>query len=141
MKISFKPFQIYSAEAAADPKLKAYSIANRIAGLNGGNDTTGLVWIDPESDYDTKIIRVDPTTKIGYKEAQDASEVKSSIKSFIKNKATFNISNGELFDIDITNAFAKNSIYSEQTSVKLNNVKIKDNNGTTVLTNKLLVDK
>ena len=102
MKISFKPFQIYSAEAAADPKLKAYSIANRIAGLNGGNDTTGLVWIDPESDYDTKIIRVDPTTKIGYKEAQDASEVKSSIKSFIKNKATFNISNGELFDIDIT---------------------------------------
>ena len=94
MKISFKPFQIYSAEAAADPKLKAYSIEN--------NKTPGMIWIDPESDYETKIIRVDPTTKIGYKEAQGASDVKSTIKSFVKNKATFNISNGILFDVRIS---------------------------------------
>ena len=94
MKISFKPFQIYSAEAAADPKLKAYSIEN--------NKTPGMIWIDPESDYETKIIRVDPTTNIGYKEAQGASDVESSIKSFVKNKATFNISNGILFDVRIS---------------------------------------
>lgn len=94
MKISFKPFQIYSTEAAADPKLKAYSLEN--------NKTPGMIWIDPESDYETKIIRVDPTTKIGYKEAQGESDVKSSIKSFVKNKTTFNISNGTLFDIRIS---------------------------------------
>jgi len=94
MKISFKPFQIYSATAEADPKLKAYSIEN--------NKTPGMIWIDPESDYETKIIRVDPTTKIAYKEAEGASDVKSSIKSFVKNKATFNISNGILFDLEIS---------------------------------------
>jgi hypothetical protein len=94
MKISFKPFQIYSAAAEADPKLKAYSIEN--------NKTPGMIWIDPESDYETKIIRVDPTTSIGYKEAQGESDVKSSIKSFVKNKATFNISNGILFDVEIS---------------------------------------
>jgi len=94
MKISFKPFQIYSAAAEADPKLKAYSIEN--------NKTPGMIWIDPESDYETKIIRVDPTTNIGYKEAQGESDVKSSIKSFVKNKATFNISNGILFDVEIS---------------------------------------
>jgi len=94
MKISFKPFQIYSAAAEADPKLKAYSIEN--------NKTPGMIWIDPESDYETKIIRVDPTTNIGYKVAQGPSDVKSSIKSFVKNKTTFNISNGLLFDVRIS---------------------------------------
>ena len=113
MKISFKPFQIYSAAAEADPKLKAYSIEN--------NKTPGMIWIDPESDYETKIIRVDPTTKIGYKEAQGESDVKSTIKSFVKNKATFNISNGILFDVEISKNGETSQFFYNTSSYVLEN--------------------
>lgn len=113
MKISFKPFQIYSAAAEADPKLKAYSIEN--------NKTPGMIWIDPESDYETKIIRVDPTTNIGYKEAQGESDVNSSIKSFVKNKATFNISNGILFDVEISKNGETSQFFYNTSSYVLEN--------------------
>lgn len=93
MRVSFKPFQIYSASASSDTKLAAY---NKSQGQE-----PGMIWIDPESDYETKVIRVDPTTNIEFKEAKGEPTTKSTIKSFIKNKVIFKISNSQNFNIDI----------------------------------------
>lgn len=93
MKKSLKPYQIYNATAAIDEKLKAYAISQ--------GKQPGYIWIDPESDYEVKIIRVDPSTKIEYEEAKSEPEIKSDIKSFIKNKTIFKISDNSLFDIEI----------------------------------------
>lgn len=86
MKLSFKPMQIKVDEAANDPKL---------AGLDG------MIWIDPESDYETKIIEVKPATKIAYSEAKGDPSVQVDIKSFVKNKAIFRFSKGEKFNVDV----------------------------------------
>lgn len=94
MKISFKPFQIYSANAEKDTKLAAY---NKKYGIQ-----PGFIWIDPETDYETKVIRVDPTTKIVFEDAKGKPQISSTIKSFVKNRTTFNISNGMLFDLEIS---------------------------------------
>jgi hypothetical protein len=94
LKINFKPFQIYSANAEKDEKLTAYNKAH--------GQQPGFIWIDPESDYETKVIRVDPTTKIVFEEAKGAPQISSTVKSFVKNKTTFNISNGMLFDLEIS---------------------------------------
>lgn len=93
LKIAFKPFQIYSANAEKDAKLSAYNKAH--------GQQPGFIWIDPEADYETKIIRVDPTTKIKFEEAKGQPQISSTIKSFVKNKANFSISNGQNFNIDI----------------------------------------
>jgi len=93
MKLSFKPMQITVEAARKDPKL---------AGLDG------KIWIDPESDYDTKIIQVKPATKIEYSGAKGEPNVQVEIDSFVKNKAVMKFSKGEKFNIDIRkNAEAK----------------------------------
>ena len=94
LKKSLKPFEIFSPEAAADSKIKEYS--------NAKGKQPGFIWIDPESDYEMKIIRVDPTTNIEFEEAQSEPEIKSELKSFVKNKTIFKISDNSLFDIEIT---------------------------------------
>ena len=87
MKLSFMPMQITVEEAKNDPKL---------AGLNG------KIWIDPESDYETKIIQVKPVTKIAYSEVKGEPEVQVDIKSFVKNSAVFQVAGNIKFNIDVT---------------------------------------
>ena len=86
MKLSFMPMQITVEEAKNDPKL---------AGLDG------KIWIDPESDYETKIIEVKPVTKIAYSAVKGEPEVQVDIKSFVKNVANFKIADGRKFNIDV----------------------------------------
>jgi hypothetical protein len=86
MKLSFKPMQITVPEAMNDPKLAAVG---------------GKIWIDPESDYETKIIQVKVATKIKYTEAKGEPTVQADIKSFVKNKAIFKSSSNRKFNIDI----------------------------------------
>jgi hypothetical protein len=86
MKKSFKPYQIYVPESTNDPKLSG----------------DGMIWVDPEADYDFKIIRVDPVSKIEYKNSKDEPSISTEIKSFIKNKITFKLENNSKFDIKIT---------------------------------------
>jgi hypothetical protein len=106
MKVPLKPYKIYSAEAAADPKQIAYAKSQ--------GKEPGYIWIDPEGDYEMKIIRVDPTTKIKYEGGKDASKIESNIKSFIKNKTTFKVSNDSNFDIYIKK--------NEEEPIKIENV-------------------
>ena len=106
MKLSFKPYQIFVAEAQADEKL---------AGLNG------LIWIDPESDYDMKVIRIDPVTKIKSVNAKNEPDLVTTIKSFIKNKYTIKLSNNSKFNIDIKRNGLKYDSQKDVTTYTLEN--------------------
>jgi hypothetical protein len=86
IKRAFKPYQIIVDEAKSDPDLPG----------------DGLVWIDPEADYEFKIIRVDPIGKIGYRSAKGEPKIDASIKSFVKNSAVFVFSDGKEFDISVS---------------------------------------
>ncbi len=60
------------------------------------------IWIDPEADYDMKIIQIDPSSKIKFSDdtAQGAPQVEAEILRFVKN--TIEISVGtQSFDVDI----------------------------------------
>ncbi len=85
MKKSFKPYQVYAPEAVSDPYL----------------DGTGLIWIDPEADYEFKVIRVDPSSKIAYKNAKGEPVLASQIKAFVKNRVVFELKNGEKFNLEL----------------------------------------
>ena len=99
MKLSFQPYQIYVAEAEADEKLK---------GLNG------MIWIDPESDYDMKVVRIDPVTKIVTNDAKSEPDLGTTIKSFIKNKYIIQLSGNSKFNIDV---FKNNVSYDSQVNI------------------------
>ena len=86
MGLAFKPMQITVDAAKTDPKL---------VGLNG------RIWIDPEADYEMKIIQVKPVSKIQYSGAKGEPQVEAKIQSFVKNKAIFKFSKNEKFNIDI----------------------------------------
>ena len=83
LKKAFKPYQIYVPAAAQDEEL----------------DGTGLIWLDPEADYDLKVIRVDPTTQIEYKGPKGDAVISTKIKTFVKNQAIFRIKEGPIKEI------------------------------------------
>lgn len=113
MRSSFKPFQIWSEEALADEKISNY---NKSIGVE-----PGFIWVDPESDYDTKVIRIDPTTKVEFIEGQGEPKLKSIIKSFVKNRAVFQFSNDIEFDIKITKNREDSIFYQNIKSYTLEN--------------------
>ena len=106
MKLSFMPMQITVEEAKNDPKL---------AGLNG------KIWIDPESDYETKIIQVKPVTKIAYSVVKGEPEVQVDIKSFVKNVAIFKIAGGRKFNIDVRRGGASFESFTDVDQYSLDN--------------------
>jgi len=75
------------------------------------------VWIDPEGDYDIKVIKIDPVLRIDYNDnvittedsnisANKSLEKSSNIKSFVKNKLSINVftKSGDIlkFSIDVS---------------------------------------
>lgn len=103
MKKSYKPYQIFIPEAAKDENL--------IKLANQKGEKAGLIWVDPEADYDLKIIRVDPVTNIEYSEAKDKPELNASIKQFVKNKIKFVFSNGATFSLSISKNNQDDKVY------------------------------
>ena len=59
------------------------------------------IWIDPETDYDMKLIRVDPITKIKYQLPGSATEREAEILRFVKNTVEISTNNSSNFNIDI----------------------------------------
>jgi hypothetical protein len=61
------------------------------------------IWIDPESDYKMKIIKVDPSTKIRFSDntANGVKEFEAEIIRFVKNSVEIRIDNGSKFDVDV----------------------------------------
>ena len=94
MKKSYKPFEIFMPEAAKDPDLVKLAVQR--------GSKAGMVWIDPEADYDMKVIRIDPVTSIEYLDAVGSPEIKTSIRKFVKNRVKFSFSNGATFSLSIS---------------------------------------
>lgn len=91
MKKSFLPYQIYRPESESDED---------IIKLNSKKgERPGFIWIDPEADYDLKVIRVDPVSSIEYTDPQSQGKLKTKIQSFVKNKVTF--TSGASFSVSI----------------------------------------
>jgi hypothetical protein len=122
---SFKPLKIYSESAKNDEKLRSYAESK--------GEEPGWIWIDPESDYVTKVIRIDPTTKITYKYAEGEPEIESEIKSFVKNVATFQISDNREFNVEVLRSIGDEySVFDSAegvTSYDLENWNYIDNDG------------
>jgi hypothetical protein len=110
---AYKPFRLYSESAIADDNITSY---NKKIGI-----PPGYIWIDPETDYKTKIIRIDPSTKIDFIEAQGEPKYEATIKSFIKNKIVFKISNDMKFNIEISKNNEEYLIYEDVDSYTLEN--------------------
>ena len=91
-------------------------------GLTGGVISTGIppnmrnsfmpkkirfnnedVWIDPESDYEMKIIKVDASSKIKFSDntANGPQEFEAEILRFVKNSIEITLNGGSTFDVDI----------------------------------------
>jgi hypothetical protein len=112
LKKTFKPFKIKSEDAAKDPILRKYNTSI--------GEEPGIIWIDPETDYLLKIIRVDPTTRIKYLTQQGEPEIETNIKSFVKNINEFRLSDDDRFNIDVernvngvfNNFFSANNVES-----------------------------
>jgi hypothetical protein len=94
LKKSYKPYKIFSTKASVDQQIREFSVAK--------GEQPGFIWIEPEADYDMKLIRIDPTTNINYIEAQGESEVSTQIKNFVKNRFKFSFSNNIPFTISVT---------------------------------------
>ena len=136
IKKSFKPYKITANNAINDPKLAG----------------DGKIWIDPESDYEFKIIRVDPITKIDYKDPKGETNISADVKSYIKNSIIFTTSDNSKFDITIkrngvafdtqkgiTEYSIDNWNFENSNIINTNyfNITIINQNGTTLLDNKL----
>jgi len=104
LKKAFKPYKIFSTEAAVDKEIRDFSST---AGLE-----PGFLWIEPESDYDMKVIRIDPVSKIKYKEAQSEDESFAEIRNFVKNNCKIAFSNGMSFTIEIRRNDVTNSNFT-----------------------------
>jgi hypothetical protein len=94
MRKSYKPYEIYSPEAAKDPVLSAAAIAK--------GKKPGMIWVEPDADYDMKVIRIDPISTIEYAEAQGGPETETSIKKYVKNRVRFEMSNGGTFSFSLS---------------------------------------
>jgi hypothetical protein len=87
IKRTLKPNQLYVPESINDTNL---------SGMNG------MIWVDPEADYEMKVIRVDPIRKVDYEIATGEPIVTSDIKAYIKNRAIFGFESGDKFNMSIT---------------------------------------
>ena len=113
MKKSYKPYQIFIPEATKDVDLV------KLANQKG--DKPGMIWIDPEADYDMKVIRIDPVTTIAYKDAKYAPELKTSIRQFVKNRTKFSFSNGATFSLSISKNGADTKVFENITDYTFEN--------------------
>ena len=105
MRKSYKPFEVFIPDAAKDSELVKLSVQK--------GTKAGMIWIDPEADYDMKVIRIDPVTSIEYLDAVGIPEVKTSIKKFVKNRTKFSFSNGATFSLSISKNGADTQIFDK----------------------------
>lgn len=93
-----------------------------------GND----VWMDPESDYDLKVIKVDSVLDIRYEDSQGKPEVETKILAFIKNTLSINVDDNTTklpFSISIAKNQSAPSTYENITEYQLDNWNYDDDDG------------
>ena len=119
MKKSYKPFEVFIPEAAKDPELAKLAVQR--------GSKAGMIWIDPEADYDMKVIRVDPVTSIEYLDAVGEPEIKTSIRKFVKNRVKFSFSNGATFSLSISKNGADTQTFDKISDYTFENWNYEDN--------------
>ena len=94
MRKVFKPYEIHIPEAESDEILKGY--------YNSTGKRPGMVWINPETDYKLKVIKVKPATSIEVN--SDTKEGVKEIKTITlsKNNTVFKFTNNEEFNVKLT---------------------------------------
>lgn len=121
MRKLFKPIKIFSPGAEADDKLKKYALSV--------GEKPGMIWIDPETDYKLKVIKVKPSTSI--KIDSDTKEGVSEIKtvSLSNNNVLFKFKDNESFNIKLVRNLS-NDIITENniTEFSLSNWNYVENN-------------
>jgi hypothetical protein len=106
LKKSFRPFKISVSSAemnkVASQNKKAASVFSKMP-----NRLKGSVWIDPESDYELKIIRIDPSFNTKFLDGK--SEGSGQITTFVKNVVEFNIKKSDGSKVPFSVEIKKNS--------------------------------
>lgn len=101
LKRSYKPFEIFVPESQKDDKLNRLAIET--------NKRPGYIWIDPEADYDLKVVRIDPKTVVEYRNVLD-TQLNIGKVYFVKNRVKFAFSNNKEFNISISKNGADDKI-------------------------------
>ena len=121
MRKLFKPIKIFSAGAAADKNLKKYALSV--------GQKPGMIWIDPETDYKLKVIKVKPSTSIRID--SDTKEGVSEIKtvSLSNNNTLFKFKDNENFNIKLVRNLSNDVIIENNiTEFSLSNWNYGENN-------------
>lgn len=106
---------IYNDDIPSNLKDVVYSIKR--FHLTDGRD----IWLDPETEYDLKIIKVIPTTKIKYQSNDVATPSIFTYESFIKNEIVFSYGDNTTFSISIQKNDETASIYDDVSEYVLDN--------------------
>ena len=121
MRKLFKPIKIFSAEAEADENLKKYALSV--------GEIPGMIWVDPETDYKLKVIKVKPSTSI--RVSSDTKEGATEIKtiSLSNNNTLFKFKNNESFNVKLVRNLSNDVITQNNiTEFSLSNWNYVDNN-------------
>lgn len=90
------------------------------------------IWMDPESDYDLKVIKVDSVLDIRYEDSSDSPEIETQILSFIKNSLTISVDDNTVkmpFSIKIGRNQEVESTFENITEYQLDNWNYNDSDG------------
>lgn len=94
----------------------------------GGNN----IWMDPESDYDIKVIKVDSVLDIRYEDSQGKPEVDTQVLAFIKNSLSLSVDNNTVklpFSIKISKNQEASQTFENITEYQLDNWNYDDSDG------------
>lgn len=83
---------------SGDVPLTKAPIDNRELSINGKT-----IWIDPETEYDMKIIKIDSSIDITYLDVVNQPEVSTQIIRFIKNSFSLSFNDNSIFDVKYLN--------------------------------------
>lgn len=113
MKKSYKPYLIYVSDAEKDADISKYNSDNGI--------DPGYIWVDPEADYDMKVIRIDAITSEVTSNTKGANTLNTTSRTFVKNRMNFVFSTGIKFGISLTKNDTDTKIFNDVTSYSLEN--------------------
>lgn len=90
------------------------------------------IYLDPESDYDLKVIKVDSVLDIRYEDTQGTPEIDTQILNFIKNSLTISVDNNTVklpFSISVAKNQQTAQVYENITEYQLDNWNYDDTDG------------
>ncbi len=78
--------------------------------------------LDPEGDYEMRIIKIDTTFNITYSETQGLSEKTATILRFVKNSHDISLSDNKTFDIILNEKYKAQSAVAIQSNINVSSI-------------------